>query len=40
MNTHDVGEAERRLSELIDPALKGEAVVITRDGKRWRRSGR
>ena len=33
MSTHDVAEAEQLLSELIDQALKGETVVITRDGK-------
>jgi prevent-host-death family protein len=33
MSTHDVAEAEHNLSDLIDQALKGEAVVITRDGK-------
>ena len=33
MSTHDVAEAEHNLSELIDQALKGEAVVITRAGK-------
>jgi prevent-host-death family protein len=33
MSTHDVAEAERNLSDLIDQALKGEAVVITRDGR-------
>jgi antitoxin (DNA-binding transcriptional repressor) of toxin-antitoxin stability system len=32
MSTHDVAEAEHNLSDLIDQALKGEAVVITRDG--------
>jgi prevent-host-death family protein len=33
MSTHDVAEAEQNLSDLIDQALKGEAVVITRDGR-------
>jgi len=33
MSTHDVAEAEHNLSDLIDQALKGEAVVITREGK-------
>jgi len=33
MSTHDVAEAESHLSDLIDQALKGEAVVITRKGK-------
>jgi prevent-host-death family protein len=33
MSTHDVAEAEHNLSDLIDQALKGEAVVITRDGR-------
>jgi prevent-host-death family protein len=33
MSTHDVAEAETHLSELIDRALTGEAVVITRDGR-------
>jgi prevent-host-death family protein len=33
MSTHDVAEAEHKLSDLIDQALKGEAVVITRDGR-------
>ena len=33
MSTHDVAEAEGHLSDLIDQALKGEAVVITRQGK-------
>ena len=32
MSTHDIAEAESKLSDLIDQALKGEAVVITRDG--------
>jgi prevent-host-death family protein len=33
MSTHDVAEAEHNLSDLIDEALKGETVVITRAGK-------
>ena len=33
MSTHDVAEAKHNLSDLIDQALKGEAVVITRDGR-------
>jgi prevent-host-death family protein len=33
MSNHDIAEAEQLLSELIDQALKGETVVITRDGK-------
>jgi prevent-host-death family protein len=33
MSNHDIAEAEHLLSELIDQALKGETVVITRDGK-------
>jgi prevent-host-death family protein len=33
MSTHTVAEAEGHLSELIDRALKGEGVVITRHGK-------
>jgi prevent-host-death family protein len=33
MSTHDMAEAEHHLSELIDQALKGEVVVITRDGR-------
>ncbi len=32
MGTHSVAEAKDRLSELIDRALEGEGVVITRDG--------
>ena len=30
MGTHSVAEAKNKLSELIDRALKGEDVVITR----------
>ena len=33
MSTHSVAEAKNRLPELIDRALKGEGVVITRHGK-------
>jgi prevent-host-death family protein len=33
MSTHSVAEAKNRLPELIDRALKGEDVVITRHGK-------
>jgi prevent-host-death family protein len=32
MSTHSVAEAKTRLSQLIDRALKGEEVVITRHG--------
>jgi antitoxin (DNA-binding transcriptional repressor) of toxin-antitoxin stability system len=33
MSEHSVAEATERLSSLIDRALKGEDVVITRDGR-------
>lgn len=33
MGRHSVVEAKNQLSELIDRALKGEAVVITRHGR-------
>jgi prevent-host-death family protein len=33
MSRHSVVEAKNRLSELIDRALKGEGVVITRHGR-------
>jgi len=33
MSTYDVAEAEHNLSDQIDRALKGEALVITRDGR-------
>ncbi len=33
MGTHSVAEAKNRLPELIDRALKGEDVVITRHGR-------
>jgi len=32
MSTHSIAEAKDQLSELIDRALKGEDVVITRHG--------
>jgi prevent-host-death family protein len=32
MGTHSVAEAKNQLSELIDRALNGEPVVITRHG--------
>jgi prevent-host-death family protein len=32
MGSHSVADAKNRLSELIDLALKGEGVVITRHG--------
>lgn len=32
MSNHSVAEAKNRLPELIDRALKGEEVVITRHG--------
>lgn len=32
MSSHSVSEAKNRLPELIDRALKGEEVVITRHG--------
>ncbi len=32
MSSHSIAEAEHKLSELIDRALKGEDVVITREG--------
>jgi prevent-host-death family protein len=32
MSTHSVAEAKNQLSDLIDRALKGEDVVITRHG--------
>jgi len=32
MSTHSVAEAKNKLSELIDRALSGEDVVITRHG--------
>ena len=33
MGTHSVAEAKNRLPELIDRALKGEGVIITRHGR-------
>ena len=33
MSRHSVAEAKNHLSELIDRALKGEGVVITRHGQ-------
>ena len=33
MTTHSVAEAKNQLSKLIDRALKGEGVVITRRGE-------
>jgi prevent-host-death family protein len=33
MSTYSVAEAKNRLPELIDRALKGEEVVITRHGR-------
>ena len=33
MSEHSLIEAEGKLSELIDRALSGEGVVITRDGR-------
>ena len=33
MSTHSVAEAKNQLSRLIDRALNGEGVVITRRGK-------
>jgi prevent-host-death family protein len=33
MGTHSVAEAKNRLPELIDRAMKGEGVVITRHGR-------
>jgi prevent-host-death family protein len=32
MSTHSVAEAKSKLSDLIDRALEGEAVIITRHG--------
>ena len=32
MSTHSIAEAKNQLSELINRALKGEGVVITRHG--------
>ncbi len=33
MSTHSVAEARNKLSELIDRALRGEGIVITRHGQ-------
>jgi antitoxin (DNA-binding transcriptional repressor) of toxin-antitoxin stability system len=33
MSTHSVAEAKNQLSKLIDRALKGEGVIITRRGE-------
>jgi prevent-host-death family protein len=33
MGTHSVAEAKNKLSDLIDRALEGEGVVITRHGR-------
>lgn len=33
MSTHSVAEAKNQLSRLIDRALKGEGIVITRRGQ-------
>lgn len=33
MSTHSVAEAKNQLSQLIDRALKGEGIVITRRGQ-------
>src|SRR5262249_57562525 len=33
MGTHSVAEAKNRLPELIDRALEGEGIVITRHGR-------
>jgi len=33
MSTHSVAEAKNQLSKLIDRALKGEGVIITRRGQ-------
>jgi prevent-host-death family protein len=33
MSTHSVAEAKDQLSKLIDRALKGEGIVITRRGQ-------
>ena len=33
MSTHSVAEAKNQLSKLINRALKGEGIVITRRGK-------
>lgn len=33
MNAYTISEAETQLSDLVDKALAGELVTITRDGK-------
>lgn len=33
MSEHSVAEAQKKLSELVDRALNGETIVITRHGK-------
>lgn len=33
MSNHSIAEAKKRLSELIDRALEGEGVTITRRGR-------
>lgn len=33
MSTHGIAEAKNQLSKLIDRALKGEGIVITRRGE-------
>ena len=33
MSEHTVAEAEKNLAELVDRSLRGETVVLTRDGK-------
>lgn len=33
MSEHSISEAESRLSDLIDRALAGEGIVITREGR-------
>jgi prevent-host-death family protein len=33
MSTHSIGDAKKRLPELIDRALTGESVIITRRGR-------
>ncbi len=33
MSEHSIGEAQANLSDLIDRALAGEGVVITREGR-------
>ncbi len=33
MSTHSVAEAKNKLPELIDRALRGEGIVITRHGR-------